>query len=94
MAKVQSKAKNLDEAIAYQSKAFETFSQLEKYADTDYLAQIVMNLSELQDKANMTQEALDSLRIVEKIYKSNYSEVHAKTCKVKRNISLLCLKSD
>ena len=47
MAKVQSKAKNMDEAIAYQSKAFETFSQLEKYADTDYLAQIVMNLSEL-----------------------------------------------
>lgn len=42
----------------------------------------------------MTQEALESLRIVEKIYKNNYSEVHAKTCKVKRNISLLCLKSD
>lgn len=53
-----------------------------------------MNLSEMQDKANMTQQALESLRIVEKIYKSNYSEVHAKTCKVKRNISLLCLKSD
>lgn len=53
-----------------------------------------MNLSELQDKANMTAEALNSLRIVEKIYKNNYSEVHAKTCKVKRNISLLCLKSD
>jgi len=53
-----------------------------------------MTLSEQQDKANLTQEALNSLRIVEKIYKNNYSEVHAKTCKVKRNISLLCLKSD
>ena len=50
--------------------------------------------SGLQDKLDQTQEALASLRIVEKIYKTNYSEVHAKTCKVKRNISLLCLKSD
>lgn len=65
MARVQSKAKNLNESIIYQKKAFETFSHLEKYTDTDYLAQIVMNLSELQDKANMTQEALTSLRIVE-----------------------------
>lgn len=30
----------------YQSKAVEAFLGLEKYADTDYLAQILMNLSE------------------------------------------------
>tara|TARA_B110000285_G_C14805651_1_gene459552 strand:+ start:196 stop:519 length:324 start_codon:yes stop_codon:yes gene_type:complete len=53
-----------------------------------------MTLSEFQDKAEMTDQALHSLRIVERIYKNNYTEVHAKTCKVKRNISLLCLKSD
>ena len=53
-----------------------------------------MTLSELQDKQGLTDDALSSLRLVEKIYKNNYSEVHAKTCKVKRNISLLCLKSD
>jgi len=53
-----------------------------------------MSLSELQDKAGQVEDALNSLRLVEKIYKNNYSEVHAKTCKVKRNISLLCLKSD
>lgn len=47
MAKVQSKAKILQDAIIYQTKAFDTFSQLEKYTDTDYLAEIVMNLSEL-----------------------------------------------
>jgi tetratricopeptide (TPR) repeat protein len=46
MARVFNKAKDLDQAIEYQSKAMETFSDLEKYADTDYLAQIVMNLSE------------------------------------------------
>ena len=81
-------------AIESQQKAMDTFARLEKYADTDYLAQIVMTLSEFQDKAEMTQQALQSLRIVERIYKNNYTEVHAKTCKVKRNISLLCLKSD
>ena len=99
MARVLNKSKedvqsNLLEAIEYQSKAVMSFSGLEKYADTDYLAGIIMQLSELQDKAGQTEDALESLRIVEKIYKNNYSDVHAKTCKVKRNISLLCLKSD
>ena len=94
MAKVFNKAKDLEQSIEYQSKAMETFANMEKYADTDYLAQIIMTLSEFQDKANLTEDALSSLRMVEKIYKSNYSDVHAKTCKVKRNISLLCLKSD
>ena len=53
-----------------------------------------MTLSEFQDKCGQVDEALHSLKLVEKIYKNNYSEVNAKTCKVKRNISLLCLKSD
>ena len=43
----------------------------------------------------MTQEALASLRIVEGIYANCHgSDVSNKTCKVKRNISLLCLKLD
>ena len=41
-------------AIESQQKAMDTFARLEKYADTDYLAQIVMTLSEFQDKAEMT----------------------------------------
>lgn len=53
-----------------------------------------MTLSDLQEKTNLTEDALNSLRLVEKIYKNNYSEIHEKTCKVKKNISLLCLKSD
>ena len=97
MARVLNKSKedeNLEEAIHYQNKAVECFLGLEKYADSDYLAQIVMTLSELQDRAGLNEDALNSLRLVEKIYRNNYSEVHAKTCKVKRNISLLYLKSD
>jgi aconitase B len=46
MAKVYNKMRNLEKAIEAQQKAMDTFSQLEKYADTDYLAQIVMTLSE------------------------------------------------
>jgi hypothetical protein len=47
MARVLNKSKddvqsNLLEAIEYQSKAVEAFSALEKYADTDYLAGIIM----------------------------------------------------
>lgn len=49
MAKVLSKNKDsgLDQAILYQSKAVEAFLSLEKYADTDYLAEILMTLSDL-----------------------------------------------
>ena len=46
IAKVYNKAKDLQKAIEYQNKAYETYFQLEKYADSDYLAEIVMNLSE------------------------------------------------
>ena len=38
MAKVFNKAKDLEQSIEYQSKAMETFANMEKYADTDYLA--------------------------------------------------------
>lgn len=34
------------------------------------------------------------MRTVETIYRNIYGEIHAKTCKVKRNIALLCLKAD
>ena len=97
MARILNKKKDndsLERAIMYQSKAVEAFLGLEKYAETDYLAQILMSLSEFQDKQGLIEDAMSSLRLVEKIYKNNYSEVHSKTCKVKRNISLLCLKSD
>ena len=40
-------------------------------------------------------EALNSLREVERIFEHNHGdEISAKICKVKRNISLLCLKLD
>lgn len=54
MAKVYSKANDLGSAIMNQQRAFDVFSQLEKYAETDYLAQIALNLSEFQDKAGST----------------------------------------
>jgi len=78
----------------FQHKAYETFAELEKYADTDYLAEIVTDLSEFQDKVRKVEDALISLKKVEQIYKSNYTDIHSKTCKVKRNISLLYLKID
>ena len=47
MARVYNKAKEIEQSVWYQNKAYETFAGLEKYADTDYLAEIVMTLSEL-----------------------------------------------
>lgn len=46
MARVYNKAKDLDQAIESQSKAVVVLSSLEKYADSDYLANIILTLSE------------------------------------------------
>ena len=95
MSKVYAKANDLEQAIQHQQRAFETFASLEKYAETDYLAEIAMTLSELQDKAKVFENSLDSLKTVERILEHNHSgEISAKICKVKRNISLLYLKLD
>lgn len=84
-----------ENAINFQQKAFDVFCKIEKYADTEYLGQICTTLSELQDKAGLSNEALNSLRMVERIYQNCHGgDVSQKTCKVKRNISLLCLKLD
>ena len=40
------------------------------------------------------EEALESLKQAEQIYEYNYSVVDKRTCKVKRNISLLYLKAN
>ena len=95
MSRVFARANDTDNAIASQQRAFETFASMEKYEETDYLAEIATTLSELQDKAKMFHEALDSLRAVERILEHNHAgEISAKICKVKRNISLLFLKLD
>ena len=68
------------------------FSDLEKFANTEFLAAISITLAELQEKADMNEEALESLRQAKQILEDNYSAMDKRTCKVKRNISLLFLK--
>lgn len=46
------------------------------------------------EKDDKIDEALQSLRTAEEIYEKTYSVVDKRTCKVKRNISLLYLKSN
>ena len=79
MSRVFARANDTDNAIASQQRAFETFASMEKYEETDYLAEIATTLSELQDKAKMFHEALDSLRAVERILEHNHAgEISAK----------------
>ena len=40
------------------------------------------------------QEALETLKTAEQIYQETYSVVDKRTCKVKRNVALLYLKSN
>ena len=68
------------------------FSGLEKYANSDFLTNILINLSEMQDRNEDYQDALHSLMQAKQILSDNYSEVDKGTCKVKRNISLLYVK--
>ena len=46
------------------------------------------------EKVEKIDDALEVLKKAAKIYEYNYSVVDKRTCKVKRNISLLYLKSN
>lgn len=59
---VHARKKDLEEAIQFQNKALQTFSQLEKYSNTEFLAHIAITLSELQEKAVKFEDALESLQ--------------------------------
>ena len=94
LAQAQLKKKDFNEAISFQQKALKVFSELENYSDTDNIAGIAMTLSEWLEKVEKLEEALEALKQAEQIYEYNYSLVDKRTCKVKRNISLLYLKSN
>jgi len=83
----------MDEAIRFQKKAFEIFSDIPKFSNTEFLSQIAITLAELQEKAGLFDDALVCLHNAKDILEDNYSLVDKRTCKVKRNISLLYLKS-
>ena len=46
MSKVFAKANDTENAIQFQTKAFDVFQRIEKYADTEYLGMICTTLSE------------------------------------------------
>lgn len=94
LAKVYLKKKEFDEAINYQRKSLEVYKSLENFSDSDHIANIAITLSEWLEKAEKIDEALQALKEAEHIYEYNYSVMDKRTCKVKRNISLLFLKSN
>lgn len=60
----------------------------------DQIADIAITLSEWLEKADRIEEALDVLKQAEQLYEYAYSVVDKRTCKVKRNVALLYLKSN
>jgi tetratricopeptide (TPR) repeat protein len=92
MAAIHNKKKDITEAINYQKRALSVFSNLEKFNNTEFLAAISITLAELQEKDEQNENALESLRVAKQILEDNYSTMDKRTCKVKRNISLLYLK--
>ena len=58
------------------------------------MADIAITLSEWLEKAERIEEALDALKLAEQIFEYSYSVIDKRTCKVKRNVALLYLKSN
>ena len=58
------------------------------------VAEIAITLSEWLEKAERIEEALEALKLAEQIYEYSYSVIDKRTCKVKRNVALLFLKSN
>lgn len=92
IAAIHHRKKDFQEAINFQSKALSVFTALEKFSNTEFLAAISITLAEIQEKAEQNEAALQSLMQAKQILEDNYSAVDKRTCKVKRNISLLFLK--
>lgn len=92
IASIHHKKKDFAEAISFQQRALNVFSNLEKFANTEFLAAISITLAELQEKSEQNEDALESLKQAKQILEDNYSALDKRTCKVKRNISLLFLK--
>lgn len=92
LALVHGKKKEFTDAINFQAKAHDIFKSLDKFINTEFLAQIAITLSEFQDKADMLDEAVSSLFEARNIYEDNFTLVDKRTCKVKRNIALLYVR--
>jgi len=67
---------------------------LDSFDDSDHVATVAITLSEWLEKQEKLDEALDALKQAQQIYENNYSVVDKRTCKVKRNMSLLYLKAN
>lgn len=52
---------SLDDAVKHQMQAYNLFSEIEKYSTSDFLTNILINLAEMQEKANKLPEALGTL---------------------------------
>jgi len=69
------------------------YQALEKFNNTDFFAQISISMSEMLDKTEQYEEALETLVLARNILEENYGQEDKRT-KVKRNIALLYLKSN
>lgn len=88
------KAKQVAEAIEYQTKAFAVFNEIDKFTNSDIITGILVNLAEMQESGDQFDQALNCLVQAKQILEHNYGQVDRRTCKVKRNISLLYLKQN
>lgn len=61
IAAVHNKKKDVEEAIGFQKKALEIFGEIQKFANTEFLAHIAITLGEIQEKAEQFEDALASL---------------------------------
>ena len=101
------KKKDTNEAISFQQKALKVHQDIagdvtnqqqqqegESPISQDTVADIAITLSEWLEKADRIEEALESLKFAEQIFEYSYSVIDKRTCKVKRNVALLYLKSN
>lgn len=70
------------------------YSEIDKFQNSDVVTGILVNLAEMHESGDQFDQALNCLLQAKQILEDNYGKVDRRTCKVKRNISLLYLKSN
>lgn len=92
LAKVFFKKNEIQDAISHQIKAIENLKQNDQ--DNEDTAKAMITASEWYSKLDNNEEAVKWLKEAEKVYEYVYGTIDKKTCKIKRDIALLLLKSN
>jgi len=93
-AKIYAKKEVYDKAVEFQKRALGTLIELNLEKNPEYIANLLNQLSNYQQKCNDTDGYIESLDRVKKIFNEIYGELDKRSLKVKKALALALMKNN